>query len=42
MIGLEPTIYAIKKKRDILLANKETLVVGEKSLLILQKSIMLD
>lgn len=30
MIGLEPTIYAIKKKRDILLANKETLVVGGK------------
>lgn len=28
MIGLEPTIEAIKIKRDILLANKETLVVG--------------
>lgn len=26
--GLVPTIAAIKKKRDILLANKETLVVG--------------
>lgn len=28
MIGLEPTIEAIKIKRNILLANKETLVVG--------------
>lgn len=28
MIGLKPTIEAIKKKRTILLANKETLVVG--------------
>lgn len=28
MVGLEPTIKAIEKKRDILLANKETLVVG--------------
>lgn len=28
MIGLKPTIEAIKKGRDILLANKETLVVG--------------
>lgn len=28
MVGLEPTIKAIQKKRDILLANKETLVVG--------------
>lgn len=28
MIGLVPTIEAIKLKRDILLANKETLVVG--------------
>lgn len=27
-VGLEPTIAAIKKKRDILLANKETLVIG--------------
>lgn len=26
--GLAPTIAAIKKKRDILLANKETLVIG--------------
>lgn len=28
MVGLEPTISAIKIERDILLANKETLVVG--------------
>ncbi|HOA63988.1 MAG TPA: 1-deoxy-D-xylulose-5-phosphate reductoisomerase, partial [Bacilli bacterium] len=28
MVGLIPTIEAIKKRRDILLANKETLVVG--------------
>ena len=28
MVGLEPTIEAIKIERDILLANKETLVVG--------------
>lgn len=28
MVGLTPTIEAIKLKRDILLANKETLVVG--------------
>lgn len=28
MVGLEPTIEAIKLNRDILLANKETLVVG--------------
>lgn len=28
MVGLRPTIEAIKIKRDILLANKETLVVG--------------
>ena len=28
MVGLVPTIAAIKKKRDILLANKETLVTG--------------
>jgi len=28
MIGLEPTIEAIKKKKDIALANKETLVVA--------------
>ena len=28
MIGLEPTIQAIKAKKDIALANKETLVVG--------------
>ena len=28
MIGLRPTIEAIKKKRNILLANKETLVVA--------------
>ena len=28
MVGLLPTIEAIKLKRDILLANKETLVVG--------------
>ncbi len=28
MVGLVPTIEAIKLKRDILLANKETLVVG--------------
>ena len=28
MIGLEPTIEAIKCKKDIALANKETLVVG--------------
>jgi len=28
MIGLEPTIAAIKMNRNILLANKETLVVG--------------
>jgi len=28
MVGLEPTIEAIKIGRDILLANKETLVVG--------------
>jgi len=28
MVGLEPTIEAIKINRDILLANKETLVVG--------------
>lgn len=28
MVGLKPTIAAIKKKRNILLANKETLVVG--------------
>lgn len=28
MVGLIPTIEAIKLKRDILLANKETLVVG--------------
>ncbi|MFA7506859.1 MAG: 1-deoxy-D-xylulose-5-phosphate reductoisomerase, partial [Bacilli bacterium] len=27
-VGLLPTIEAIKKKRDILLANKETLVIG--------------
>ena len=26
--GLEPTVEAIKKKRDIALANKETLVIG--------------
>ncbi len=28
MVGLKPTIESIKIKRDILLANKETLVVG--------------
>lgn len=28
MVGLKPTIAAINKKRNILLANKETLVVG--------------
>ena len=28
MVGLIPTIEAIKNRRDILLANKETLVVG--------------
>ncbi|HKL47237.1 MAG TPA: hypothetical protein VJ878_01095, partial [Candidatus Izemoplasmatales bacterium] len=28
MVGLEPTIEAIKIQRNILLANKETLVVG--------------
>lgn len=28
MVGLEPTIEAIKINRDVLLANKETLVVG--------------
>ena len=27
-VGLEPTIYAIKKGRNIALANKETLVIG--------------
>lgn len=27
-VGLEPTIYAIKEKRNIALANKETLVIG--------------
>ncbi len=27
-IGLEPTVYAIKKGRNIALANKETLVIG--------------
>lgn len=27
-VGLEPTVYAIKSKRNIALANKETLVIG--------------
>jgi 1-deoxy-D-xylulose-5-phosphate reductoisomerase len=27
-VGLEPTIYAIKSKRNVALANKETLVIG--------------
>ncbi len=27
-VGLEPTYYAIKQKKDIYLANKETLVIG--------------
>ncbi len=37
MIGLEPTIAAINEKKDIALANKETLVVGGKLIMDLAK-----
>ncbi|QWB99771.1 1-deoxy-D-xylulose-5-phosphate reductoisomerase [Mycoplasmatota bacterium] len=37
MVGLEPTIEAIKIERDILLANKETLVVGGHLVSLLKK-----
>lgn len=37
MVGLEPTLKAITKKRTILLANKETLVVGGEIVISLAK-----
>ncbi len=37
IVGLAPTIAAIKKKKDILLANKETLVAGGELVMTLAK-----